>query len=408
MAYRKLGAVLIGSQQESARWVDALTRAFEHRDRLTDPERYLTMGTYYWYVRRDRDQAINAYRTLLQTYPDDFRALHNLAIIYSGARNWREAEELELRGLRVAPDNLLAYGSAMTAQVAQGKFATAESTLVLAKERFPGNPRVGVATALLASARGNYAEAEGRIGAIRESQRGSLTWRVETSDWLANLALIRGGITEAERHLRDRMRTEEERGLPGEYLEAAVSLASLDVAFRDDASRAWAQIESAFERHPLHSVPPSDRPYRWLAYIAARADRPALARQYLREYEMAVGVELPGYLAGPSPTHVSGGCVLCVLPDLARAFDRAGQSDSAIAVYERYLTTPTLFRVYFDSYDLAPSYKRLGELHEERGERDKAVEYYGRFVELWSEADPELQPVVEDVRGRIARLVGER
>ncbi len=51
--------------------------------------------------------------------------------------------------------------------------------------------------------------------------------------------------------------------------------------------------------------------------------------------------------------------------------------------------------------------KRLGELYEERNDRDKAVEYYNELVELWKDADPELQPQVEDVRGRIARLEGE-
>jgi hypothetical protein len=36
-----------------------------------------------------------------------------------------------------------------------------------------------------------------------------------------------------------------------------------------------------------------------------------------------------------------------------------------------------------------------------------AAEYYSEFVDLWEDADPELQPQVEDVRERIARLVGE-
>ena len=52
--------------------------------------------------------------------------------------------------------------------------------------------------------------------------------------------------------------------------------------------------------------------------------------------------------------------------------------------------------------------RRLGALYEEMGERDKAVEYYSRFVELWKDADPELQPVVADVGARIVQLVGER
>jgi hypothetical protein len=56
---------------------------------------------------------------------------------------------------------------------------------------------------------------------------------------------------------------------------------------------------------------------------------------------------------------------------------------------------------------LAATYKRLGELHEARGAREKAVEYYNSFVELWANADEELQGQVSDVRNRIARLVSE-
>jgi len=32
------------------------------------------------------------------------------------------------------------------------------------------------------------------------------------------------------------------------------------------------------------------------------------------------------------------------------------------------------------------------------------VDYYGRFTELWREADPEFQPKVKEVRRRIAEL----
>ena len=52
--------------------------------------------------------------------------------------------------------------------------------------------------------------------------------------------------------------------------------------------------------------------------------------------------------------------------------------------------------------------QRLGELYEAQGDRDKAVEHYNEFVEMWQDADPELQPQVNDVRERLARLVGER
>jgi hypothetical protein len=48
--------------------------------------------------------------------------------------------------------------------------------------------------------------------------------------------------------------------------------------------------------------------------------------------------------------------------------------------------------------------QRLGELYEQKGNVEKALEHYSAFVELWKDADPELQPRVRDVRGRIQRL----
>ncbi|MFQ5550545.1 MAG: tol-pal system YbgF family protein [Gemmatimonadales bacterium] len=53
------------------------------------------------------------------------------------------------------------------------------------------------------------------------------------------------------------------------------------------------------------------------------------------------------------------------------------------------------------------SHLRIGEIHEQRGDTDLAIERCSEFVDLWSDADPEYQPLVADVRDRIARLAGE-
>jgi hypothetical protein len=45
--------------------------------------------------------------------------------------------------------------------------------------------------------------------------------------------------------------------------------------------------------------------------------------------------------------------------------------------------------------------------YEASGQRRRAAEAYGRFVELWKAADPELQPAVREVRGRLAQLAQE-
>ena len=78
-----------------------------------------------------------------------------------------------------------------------------------------------------------------------------------------------------------------------------------------------------------------------------------------------------------------------------------------MAVYERYVTTPAAYRIMEDGTWLPATYYRLGELHEARGERAKAAEYYGRFISLWKGADAPLQPRVTEARRRLQSLVTE-
>lgn len=83
----------------------------------------------------------------------------------------------------------------------------------------------------------------------------------------------------------------------------------------------------------------------------------------------------------------------------AEALNEMGRSEEAV-------------RWYTAAADASPvlepaSHLRIGEIHEQRGETDQAVERYSAFIDMWSDADPEYQPMVEDVRNRIASLVGE-
>ena len=53
-------------------------------------------------------------------------------------------------------------------------------------------------------------------------------------------------------------------------------------------------------------------------------------------------------------------------------------------------------------------YLELAQFYEARGNVDGAIDYYGRFADLWADADPELQPLVTEVRESIQRLTQER
>ena len=54
---------------------------------------------------------------------------------------------------------------------------------------------------------------------------------------------------------------------------------------------------------------------------------------------------------------------------------------------------------------LGPSYLRRAEIYERLGDTENAIKYYTRFIKLWQDADPELQPQVEQARQRLDHLL---
>lgn len=213
-----------------------------------------------------------------------------------------------------------------------------------------------------------------------------------------------------------------------EHLTDVISIGLFDVDTRGQTEAAVARVEAALESFPLEDLEPFDRPYAELAEFYARAGHTDRARELLVEFDAEVSEDFKpladieyqrahGFLAlaeGRTDEAIDrfrrsdrGSCQLCVLPGLARLYDRQGNSDSLFAVLDRYVNSPDDDRFGVDALELPGAYVRLGELHEARGDRQNAIEYYDRFVNLWQNADAELRPQVEDVRERIARLAAE-
>jgi hypothetical protein len=94
----------------------------------------------------------------------------------------------------------------------------------------------------------------------------------------------------------------------------------------------------------------------------------------------------------------------CALPDLARALELAGYPDSAIAVYQRYVTTPWSEWQNALGEFRPTSYQRLAALHEARGDTAQAIAAYDQLAYLWKGADAELQPIVLNSRDRAKAL----
>ncbi|HYT83191.1 MAG TPA: protein kinase [Gemmatimonadales bacterium] len=427
MAYRKLAVVFSNSGAAPSRIAAAATQAFRHRDRLTPFERDLAEAYYYTRVEYDPAKTELAYRAALEQEPENGVALNNLALLFNGLRRFAEAESLTARGIALAPTQWALYVNALQAQIGLGKFADAARTAGLFAQRAPGNPMGRFVRVFLTAAQREYDSAEVEIQALAQTARDP-TWQAAAAGTLAALSLVRGKLTMAEGQFRREMAANEQRGVPGKYLEGAIGLAVIDAHYRDAPEAGRREVEAALRRHPLATIPAADRPYVGLAWLYAHLGRPDRARQLLAEYEAAVpeavrrsqpfrhgaAAEI-AFAEGRVQDAIQGyrawydedSCAVCGLFLLARAYERAGERDSALAVYERAVTTPGYTRAFEEASTLGPTYRRLGELYEERDDKTRARDYYNRFVDLWKDADPELQAQVRDVKQRLARLSAE-
>ena len=435
MGWRELGMAYGG--RHPSRSLEALAKAFALRDRMTDRERYLTEGSYYGTMLGDRLKSINAYRTLLESYPDDPLGHHNLAAGYFQIRDYAAAERHFALNAPldpfIYPIVLNSRSNLVRAQVAQGKIEEARATLDLYDGETDGPNEL--IEAYFAAMEGDYQTAESWGRLVWDENPGMIRPRVYAAQMLSDLYLVRGRLAEAEHILNAQVDAYDQASLPHRVFQwfltrGAFGRPLIQAWFREDPEGAIIEMEQALDRFPIDSMAVLDRPYGLLASFYALVARPEKAREWAALAEATFPLhpwrrtqtethDLWGDLAFAEGRYAdavaayrladqSTGDQVRVLGRLGRAYEAAGQRDSAIAVYERYVTTPQLRRLWSDAQWLGYTLERLGALYDERGVWEKAVEHYGKFVELWGEADSELQPRVRAAQQRLEVILAER
>lgn len=426
MAHRKLGVILRNRFEQRTRAETALRKAFEYRDRLTDRERYLTEAQYYFSVENDLTRAAASYESLLELNPDDDWALNNAGIIYGTyQRDYERAEPMFRRAIEIDSLSAPPYFNLAVVQGARNDLAAVDSTVELWARRLPADPTPDAFRAARAFQAEEWETAERLAIEFLGEYGTNPALTANARDFLSHTMATVGRLGEARRYRRESEADQTQRGLPEEALQDAIDLASLDLVARD-AAAARQSFESALERHPLEGIAPLDRPYPEIIFFLVDAGRTTEARRYLSEWEsVEEGVESRdvywGVRAsveaaeGDLEAAVSsfrrgdtGPCTVCVPIGLADAYDEAGVRDSAIVYYEAYLETGMLFRDFIDADYRGAALERLGTLYDEKGDLDNAAKYHAMFVDLWAEADEELQPRVRAAQARLEEILRER
>lgn len=480
MAYRSMGIYLSGGKEDQdnrsrqAEQAEYLKKALDLKDRVSIRERYIIQGTYFELMEKDVEKALNAYKELLELYPDDYHGNSAVIRLYSMIPDWgnaikycerlyekdRTSRELTLRlaffyrnigasdkaigVFQYYLDNQWVGDIGLRRQLYDCYWRSGRFELALKEaDRIEAtDPREEVDRIYPYYLMGNYPAAEKLCEAVIRDEAEKEHWAAR--DWLQNIYLTQGQFEKAKEQI-----------LLGLQEEGSASAADLRgrSALRDRLARiyliegelenAMPEVDLVWDEYKKHEdVPQNLGGYQWLA-LETRAEiylemkrfdkaqetantiRELIRKKYaggskltiqseMIRYDLVQGkIELKkGKLskaidhlqraraqdAGSPPIFLTSAIVA-----LAAAYEQAGKLAMAREEYEKVplLTNGRLL----DGYTYAGSFYALGKICERQNDRAKAIEYYGKFLELWKNADPGL-PEVEDARKRLAGLKG--
>jgi eukaryotic-like serine/threonine-protein kinase len=395
-------------------------QAVKNEDHLTEWERHQARGLLD--VNTGRFEAAQGeYEALLATDSTDGLALIDLSLVYNLMGRQAQSVAAARRAIASRAPYFNAYWNAFNGELDLGQYAAADSTVDAAEARF-GN--LWYLRWLVTLARGDFGKADSLVAARERAGDELSRARVE-------MDLTRGHLSRAAAEWEKAMGP---RGCPFCLLVRAET----DLWVRGRPDTAVVRVEELLASGALDSVPVPIRPYPQLALILAAAGRVAAADSLVSRFEAGVPAELmwnwePMLLAVRGFVELHRGrpqaavaavreaqqraawCRACLGALRGQVFEAASMPDSALAAYSAYVDTPWSDRyqegprspIPNDPFVLALAEEHAALLADRLGDREKAKLYYARFVKLWKDADPELQPRVRNAQRRLEQLTAE-
>jgi serine/threonine protein kinase/predicted Zn-dependent protease len=448
MAYRGLSALYINAYvRDPVRQVAAAKKALELSDRLPERLRYGIQATAYFASPTTYPEVIDACNKLLANYPDDELGLSYLSIVYSNIGEDEKAAELRERAVRVAP-HFNAVNVLVGSYARLGQYDKANAVLGRFLERNPNSAPAYADLAWLHIVTGQFAEAQGEAekAMLLEPARAGAALNLK-----GTVAQLRGDLVTAEHEFRSAL----DQGTPAEQQTARSALTGVYLtegrfgkareqwqALDSREGDGWRELEVGRPDQALKAfqvslgLPATSANLRmslWslagvaLSYAAAgdvaRAqkgddDLTAFRERLFTKLKTNLSLVVSGAIAvrrGDGRTSVADlERAVAMLPheydadeshaawldQLAQAYIAAGDLTKARETYEK-IPRLTAGRLSWGA-TYARSYYHLGLLAERQGDKARAREQFGKFLDLWKNADAGL-PEVADARRRLAQ-----
>ncbi len=464
MAYRSM-ANAYGNMGFRPRLKEYMQKALELSDRLPERERYLIEGDFYSLSEKTYDKAIEAYKKLLELYPDDLAGNNNLANRYlaigekhkaiehyetnrkSGnisllgygnlASVYREvgfydkAQEVHEEAIKKYPDKAIAHSNLSVHYRMAGKYELALAEINKAfdlkpaegtpayRQNFNRRARIHFYTDNLAKVADDYHSLQQQKApqAIYMGLMG-----------MVNLNLLQGKFKGTKDIPRPIIDLSKKGGVSWTISEAYLRFAYIDLK-TGNLQEALKDCDNAVDYALKAESPGRQRRalhLKGLTYVRMNAPDEALKtadelKVLIRDSHNPNNMHFFHHLVGMvelkqknfASAIESFQKALALQSDdprnkradyvesLAAAYSASGNIDEAQAEYEKITSASAGRFIYGDVY--ARSFYELGKIYEQKGWKGKAIEQYEKFLDLWKDADSGF-PEVEDARKRLAGL----
>ena len=396
LAYSQLGSAY-SNTGDTTNATPYLRKAFELRDRATEPERLYITGRYFDIVTGEWEKGAETYRLWTRMYPGEWLAFNALANDANLMGRYQIAVDAAARAVELDPRQIFGQMNLLTALIALNRFDEAKGVAGRMLERDPDNSSAHTARYAMADFLGDTATRDRELEWSRATADGSDVIYVE-----AESAARHGRFAECTRLFQDVVRASRAShndAAAANTLSALASydaLAGLDGPARQaaDASVALARTDTsagiaaivngllgrAHETRAQLEAFDLDRPLSTLnisvfgptARMALALDAPGTADDVTRRMASTMPYEL-GQEAGLLPVIVRG-----------RAYLAARAPDLAAAEFQKILDHVGVDPVS-PLYSLA--FVGLARADAALGKRDESRKAYATFLDLWKDGD---------------------